>query len=215
MVRITWELKASQEIERRRLLQQEVVDKEANQKGRKKAFIIALTGLPGSGKSTSAASLANIIGEHAFILPLDGYHRKLAELNDDERYRRGAADTFDSAALIAAIKAIRDTTTTATTIVNIPGFDHSIGDPIQNQHTFSSSIHTLVIIEGLSLSPSLSPSFLPTFSLTQLPPSYLPLCLPSSLPSSLPLPFRSSPYNALLLSFFSSLIFPSSLLNWY
>jgi pantothenate kinase len=160
MAIVTWEVKASEEIERRVCLAEEQDKVEgtatrtaATGQKKKKLFIIALAGLPGAGKSTSAANLAKLLGEErTFILPLDGYHVKLNLLNEDEKYRRGAPDTFDAASLIVAIKAIRETAAsnqTSHSTVKIPGFDHSIGDPLLNQHTFSSELHDIVIIEGL------------------------------------------------------------------
>jgi pantothenate kinase len=133
-------------------------------------FMVALVGIPGSGKSTSAGILQALLGgggqqedrgsSSVFIMPMDGFHIPLADLakRDDDAadviYRRGAPDTFDVAALQQALHQIaygKDENSSTVAIVSIPGFDHSVGDPIPNQHTFHRDLHRIVLCEGLYL----------------------------------------------------------------
>lgn len=62
--------------------------------------LIALAGAPGSGKSTLANRLAGALGEHACVLPMDGFHHSNAWLDERQsRPRKGAPNTFDVDAL--------------------------------------------------------------------------------------------------------------------
>lgn len=117
-------------------------------------FMVGVVGIPGSGKSTSAEIMAALMGEErAIVMPMDGFHIPLADLAEfpnpaDAIYRRGAPDTFNAKALGEELKRIaygdEDT-------VTIPGFDHAVGDPTPNQHTFKRDEHRIVICEGLYL----------------------------------------------------------------
>lgn len=63
-------------------------------------------------------------------------------------YRRGAPDTFDPARLGADLDRIRDG---SEDVVSIPGFDHALGDPEPDAHTFERRDHKVVFCEGLYL----------------------------------------------------------------
>jgi pantothenate kinase len=101
------------------------------------------------------------------IMPHDGYHYPLVVLqqweqqqqqqhgrNDHPRpgivYRRGAPDTFDVPALERDLRRIQLGGTEESCVL-VPGFDHAIGDPQPNLHTFDRNIHDVVICEGLYL----------------------------------------------------------------
>jgi len=90
---------------------------------------------------------------NAMVLPMDGYHYSLDELRqmkdpEDKIYRRGAPDTFNPHKLKADLNRILfgDEPT-----VSIPGFDHAVGDPQADQHTFIRGQHNIVICEGIYL----------------------------------------------------------------
>jgi len=116
-------------------------------------LLVALVGIPGSGKSTSADIIANLVGRsNCMVMPMDGYHYCLADLKampqpEDKVYRRGAPDTFDAVALQRDLRSIRD----GDDRISLPGFDHAAGDPDPGQHTFVRAQHKVVIVEGLYL----------------------------------------------------------------
>ncbi|MFZ2102475.1 MAG: nucleoside triphosphate hydrolase [Oricola sp.] len=90
--------------------------------------IAAIAGAPGSGKSTIAERLVELIGEQApgaaAILPMDGYHYDdllLEELG--RRPRKGAPDTFDVGGLHAMLARLRANEEDA---VAVPVFDRDI-----------------------------------------------------------------------------------------
>lgn len=117
-------------------------------------LMVSVTGIPGSGKSTSARILTQGLSDVGCVtMPHDGYHipkQDLMSLPDsiDKLYRRGAPDTFDPRSLLRDLRRIRDGNERA---VKIPGFDHARGDPDLNAHTFSRDQHRVVICEGLYL----------------------------------------------------------------
>jgi len=112
------------------------------------------------------------------IIPMDGYHLLLSKLQEMDRdlqqqqnsnnnndllsssyvYRRGAPDTFDPTSLLNDLKLIRgvddvtvNNNNNVNDIVYVPGFNHAIGDPERNQHTFIRDTHSIVLCEGLYL----------------------------------------------------------------
>ena len=142
-VKITWEPAVAETLK--------ALEKVGNPR---RPFMVGIVGIPGSGKSTSAEIIQAYLGEdRSLIMPMDGFHIPLAELAElehaaDAIYRRGAPDTFHAAALkdeLARI-AYSDEPT-----VSIPGFDHAVGDPTPNQHTFHRETHRIVLCEGLYL----------------------------------------------------------------
>jgi pantothenate kinase len=119
-------------------------------------LMVALVGIPGSGKSTSCHNVADLLekaGYPTMIMPFDGYHIPLDDLKklpnaDDAIYRRGAPDTFDPVSLKNDLIRIRDG---SEPLMTFPGFDHAKGDPERDQHIFTRSYHSVVICEGLYL----------------------------------------------------------------
>lgn len=116
--------------------------------------MVGLVGIPGSGKSTSAKMIAELLGERAALIPMDGYHQTKAQLAarpdaQDATYRRGAPDTFDPEALKEALSHVVDPD--GPEEVLFPGFDHAVGDPIHNEHRFSRAQHDFAIVEGIYL----------------------------------------------------------------
>lgn len=121
-------------------------------------FLLAVAGIPGSGKTTSSFILSSVLsnqyGVHNVVLPMDGYHYPLSYLksmenSEDMVYRRGAPDTFDAAAFQHDLKRIRDGD--GESIIFLPGFDHAVGDPEKDQYKFERSRHDVVVCEGLYL----------------------------------------------------------------
>jgi pantothenate kinase len=129
-------------------------------------LMCAVVGIPGSGKTTSAAVLADMLAKRfatsfskgggstecqTLMMPFDGYHipmSTLVTMGTDAVYRRGAPDTFDSRKLAETLREIRFGEAPT---LSIPGFDHARGDPEDGAHTFDRTRHKIVIVEGLYL----------------------------------------------------------------
>lgn len=119
-------------------------------------ILIALAGLPGSGKSTVTAQLANAVNSQAcahvmMALGMDGFHLSKARLShfpDPTKAfrRRGAPWTFDVVALGQPLLDFRERETS----VLWPDFEHGVGDPVANAITVQPSTR-IVLIEGLYL----------------------------------------------------------------
>jgi fructokinase len=73
--------------------------------------LIAVAGAPGSGKSTTAAQLADYLcarGERAMVVPMDGFHLDNRLLHaDGNQDRKGAPHTFDAAGLVRLMVALQ------------------------------------------------------------------------------------------------------------
>ena len=133
---------------------------------------IGIVGEPGSGKTTLAERLAKQFTD-AVVVPMDGFHlpkSQLEELGPTAVARRGAPFTFDAEAFLATLKSIREQcfdmnqtdngssssssssscSCCATDTIQVPTFDHVIGDPTPSGVIVRRS-HRLVIVEGLYL----------------------------------------------------------------
>ncbi|KAK7949387.1 uncharacterized protein PG986_010273 [Apiospora aurea] len=138
-----------------RLLEQQ----ESNARGR---ILIALAGVPGSGKTTvSSALLASLSEsgrsrEDVVVVPMDGFHHTkatLAGFSDPDMafWRRGAPFTFDADGLLDLIAALKIGPLTGPDseehIFAAPSFDHAVQDPVVDDIRISSR-SKIVIIEG-------------------------------------------------------------------
>jgi pantothenate kinase len=108
---------------------------------------VGLAGSPGSGKSTLAQALKTALGDLLAVIPMDGYHYYRSELDkmDDPQQahlRRGAPFTFNANRFVDELIKAR-----AIGEGSFPGFDHAVGDPVENEITLSRS-HKIVLVEG-------------------------------------------------------------------
>jgi pantothenate kinase len=120
--------------------------------------IIALAGVPGAGKTTLAARLAEAINTRTapgtmLALGMDGFHFTKAALRQfpdpEEAFaRRGAPWTFDAAALRQRLAELR--ASAGRSAVPWPGFEHAVGDPVEGALMVPAGAR-LVIVEGLYL----------------------------------------------------------------
>lgn len=92
--------------------------------GKSPRALVAIAGPPGSGKSTIAESLREVLPENsAVVVPMDGFHFDDIVLNQRGlRQRKGAPETFDFRGFAALIKRLRS----GEPEVAIPVFDRSI-----------------------------------------------------------------------------------------
>ena len=108
------------------------------------ARVVALAGIPGSGKSTVAEALrARWPG--AAVLPMDGYHLPRRRLNAEGMRRRGAPHTFDPERLCADLLRLK-----ATGAGEFPAFDHAEGDPREAAIRIEAGAQP-IFVEGLYL----------------------------------------------------------------
>jgi len=120
-------------------------------------FMVAIAGVPGAGKSHAAGILERALGPSCFVVSMDGFHLPLASLRErpdaeDAVYRRGAPDTFDAGSLRDKLQEISGRSSGCSPDeVPMPGFDHSVGDPVEGATKFIRSVHHIVIVEGLYL----------------------------------------------------------------
>jgi pantothenate kinase len=67
--------------------------------------VLGITGPPGAGKSTLAASLVDALADRAVLVPMDGFHLADEELRRLGRHeRKGAPDTFDAGGFVALLR---------------------------------------------------------------------------------------------------------------
>ncbi|KAL6516133.1 hypothetical protein OROGR_019438 [Orobanche gracilis] len=126
--------------------------------------IVGLCGPPGSGKSTLASRVSARVNELwaqrsscfdsqvespevAVVLPMDGFHlyrHQLEAMKDpkEAHARRGSPWTFDPERLLRCLTNLRNEGS-----AYAPSFDHSVGDPVEDD-IFVSLQHKLVIVEG-------------------------------------------------------------------
>jgi pantothenate kinase len=110
-----------------------------------KRRIIGIVGKPGSGKSTLAHALVNVIGDHAELLPMDGFHLSNAVLRDlGIADRKGAPHTFDVDGYSDLLKRVREDFANP---VYFPVFDRGIEESIAAQGVIKPTTQ-LVITEG-------------------------------------------------------------------
>lgn len=118
--------------------------------------LVALAGLPGSGKSTAAQQWAQAVNQQRgpgtlLALGMDGFHltkAQLATFTDPAAalQRRGSPWTFDAAALAQRLQALRHRQGP----VSWPGFEHGVGDPVEGAVTVPAET-SLLLVEGLYL----------------------------------------------------------------
>ncbi|KAF2451070.1 phosphoribulokinase/uridine kinase [Karstenula rhodostoma CBS 690.94] len=122
--------------------------------------LVALAGVPGSGKSTvSAALLAELAARgiaDVAVVPMDGFHLTKSQLsslpNPEEAFaRRGAPFTFDAPAFLSLVHSLASTPLPTTpapdSLIYAPSFDHALQDPVVNGIPISTRTR-LIIIEG-------------------------------------------------------------------
>jgi pantothenate kinase len=126
--------------------------------------VIAIGGIPGSGKTTlsqlvverlnalAKSSSPNTPAPAAFV-PMDGYHLTRAQLSalpdpTEAHRRRGAAFTFDGEAFVRLVAAAREPLTPTSKTIRAPSFDHAIKDPKEDDIAIEPT-HRILVFEGL------------------------------------------------------------------
>ncbi|RKF82509.1 putative uridine kinase [Golovinomyces cichoracearum] len=132
-------------------------------------LIIAITGIPGSGKTTLAAAITSRINllhplnpeKFAICIPMDGFHFTRAQLDtfpDPEiaHARRGAAFTFNTESISLFLHALRQPLTPRTKTLFAPSFSHILKDPVPDDIAISPATR-IIIFEGNYLAFDMDP----------------------------------------------------------
>merc|ERR1712048_1462741 len=92
-------------------------------------------------------------GVNAIVLPMDGYHHPKSVLDampDPETAHglRGKPFTFNASRFIADMTSAtaRDAESHS---LYFPGFDHAVGDPVENEHIVPEGYSGVIFVEGL------------------------------------------------------------------
>ncbi|KAI1340388.1 P-loop containing nucleoside triphosphate hydrolase protein [Xylariaceae sp. FL0016] len=126
-------------------------------------FMIAIGGIPGSGKTTLSQIVTQSLNARhaaessdaepvAAYVPMDGYHLTRAQLSAmpdpvEAHARRGAEFTFDGKAFLLLVKALREPLTGSTETIHAPSFDHAVKDPKADDIPIHAH-HRVVVFEG-------------------------------------------------------------------
>lgn len=113
--------------------------------------LLGITGAPGAGKSTVAEALVRALGDHAVLVPMDGFHLAQAELERLGRAgRKGAPDTFDAAGFVALLRRLREQRPgpdAGGRTVYAPRFDRGLEEPVAGAIPVEAHV-PLVVVEG-------------------------------------------------------------------
>jgi pantothenate kinase len=128
-------------------------------------LVVGIVGCPGAGKSTLASILALQLesqGISCLVVPMDGFHlykHQLAVMSDPALAfkRRGSPWTFDPQTLVIKLRLVLE----RNQVVKFPSFDHSKGDPVEDDIVFDPKRHKVVLVEGNYLLLKSDPEWAP------------------------------------------------------
>ena len=136
--------------------------------------MIAVSGIPGSGKTTLAATVAKRINalnrkpalggaqeDIAAFVPMDGYHLSRAQLDAmpdpvHAHARRGAEFTFDGDKFLELVRKLREPLCAESVTFHAPSFDHAVKDPLDDDILIQPTAR-VICFEGNYLSLNRSP----------------------------------------------------------
>ncbi len=109
-------------------------------------ILIGIAGGPGTGKSTLASQLVELLTEtvpnSAAVVPMDGFHRPHAELvAEGSVEEKGAPQTFDAAGFVDALTRLKS----ATEAVALPSYSRETEDVVADAITIPQNVPILVV----------------------------------------------------------------------
>lgn len=119
-------------------------------KSSNKRFLLAITGVPGAGKSTLADLLMKntnevLKEESAIVIPMDGYHYHNDILVEKGLLSlKGIPQTFDSQRFVILIKEIASEKIEK---LYCPSYDRSLHNPVERSIVIENK-HKIIIVEG-------------------------------------------------------------------
>jgi len=123
----------------------DLADRVVRRSRQRSRFILGIVGEPGAGKSTVADYLKRTLGDHAVVVPFDGFHLANVLLKGtDLNSRKGAIDTFDLAGFRALIQRLR---AADEPVVYAPAYLRNIEEPIAAAIAVERAT-PIVIVEG-------------------------------------------------------------------
>lgn len=123
---------------------------ETYKKSRNKRFLLAITGVPGAGKSTLANLLMKntnevLKEESVIVVPMDGYHYHNDILIQKGLLPlKGIPQTFDSQRFVMLIKEIASGKMEK---IYCPSYDRSLHNPVERSIVIENK-HKIIIVEG-------------------------------------------------------------------
>lgn len=120
------------------------------QKNENKRFLLAITGIPGTGKSTVADLLMKntntvLNEERAIVIPMDGYHYHNDILVEKGLLSlKGIPETFDAQRFVTLIKEIASPKIEK---IYCPSYDRSLHNPVEESIVIEDR-HKIIIVEG-------------------------------------------------------------------
>ncbi|GAD99819.1 hypothetical protein PVAR5_8546 [Paecilomyces variotii No. 5] len=137
-------------------------------KHHKSRYLVAIAGIPGSGKTTTAHAVMRQLNEDSVtrtaLLSMDGFHlsrEALDHLPDPQlaHVRRGAPWTFDTEHFIQFVRRLRSWADEVTLVypplgswsekdvLRAPAFDHEVKDPVEDAIVITPDV-SVIILEG-------------------------------------------------------------------
>ncbi|KAJ5102510.1 hypothetical protein N7532_003039 [Penicillium argentinense] len=132
----------------------------------KPRYIVAIAGIPGSGKTTTAEAVVSQLNAdsrgRAALISMDGFHLSRSELDqlpnaEEAHIRRGAPWTFNVSRFVTFMHKLRnwadstplakDGTWASSDILQAPTFDHEAKDPVEDGISITPDA-SIIIVEG-------------------------------------------------------------------
>jgi len=145
---------------------QQVLKMDAAKANTKTKYWVAIAGGPGSGKTTSAETIAYRLNNRfpdrppvAVVVPMDGFHYSrddlVAKYGPDALLRRGAPHTFDAEGILEKLTELKEQGHGV-----LPSYSRELSNPfLDGVHV--EKHHKIILVEGLYLLHTRDPAWAP------------------------------------------------------